>query len=112
MATKNSTDPEKENVSSAEQSEVVLTPENHLAHLADQEEHEVNLFKAFALYPWVSVWCTYAAWTIILLSFDVQAAGAVVGIPQFRKDFGYKFGDDYVLPAAWQSGFNGAPIAS
>jgi SP family general alpha glucoside:H+ symporter-like MFS transporter len=29
-----------------------------------------------------------------------------------RKDFGYKFGDVYVLPANWQGAFNGGPVAS
>lgn len=80
-------------------------------HLADQEDHETGVFESFRRYPWACVWCIYALWSVILISFDTQAAAAVVGIPQFRKDFGYAYGDDYVLPAAWQSAFNGAPIA-
>lgn len=80
-------------------------------HLADAEDHDTGIIESFRKYKWACIWCIYALWSVILISFDVQAAGAVVGIPQFRKDFGYAFGDDYVLPAAWQSAFNGAPIA-
>lgn len=44
------------------------------------------------------------------MAFETQAAGAVVGIPQFRKDFGFEFpagSGKYVLPAGWQSAFSG-----
>lgn len=56
-------------------------------------------------------------WVVLLVSFENQAAGNVIGIPEFRKDFGYKFtGPDgevsYVLDAKWQSAFQGAPVAS
>jgi hypothetical protein len=33
-------------------------------------------------------------------------------INSIRKDFGYKFGDEYVLPADWQGAFSGGPVAS
>ncbi|KAL1864918.1 hypothetical protein VTK73DRAFT_5604 [Phialemonium thermophilum] len=88
------------------------TVENaQLAHFADQEDHETGIFQSFVKYPWACAWCIYGLWTIILVSFDVQASGSVVGIPQFRKDFGYEFEGQYVLPASWQSAFNGAPVA-
>jgi hypothetical protein len=83
-----------------------------LAQEADQEEHDLGILHSLRQYPLASAWCVYACWTIILISFDVQAAGAIVGIPQFRKDFGEPFGDDYVLPAYWQSLFNAAPVAA
>lgn len=83
-----------------------------LAHLADQHDHEGSILHSFVRYPWASAWCVYACWCIILLSFDVQAGGAVVGIPQFRKDFGYAYNGDYVLSANWQAAFGGAPTAS
>jgi MFS transporter, SP family, general alpha glucoside:H+ symporter len=86
-----------------------------LAQVADNEEHAehaMGIWASFRQYPWASAWCIYAAWCVVLLSFDGQAAAAIVGIPQFRKDFGYAFNDDYVLPAHWQSIFNAAPVAS
>ncbi|WQF76442.1 Putative major facilitator, sugar transporter, major facilitator superfamily [Colletotrichum destructivum] len=89
-----------------------LSADSQLAQAADFEDHELGIWKSLVRYPWASAWCVYACWTIILLSFDVQAAGAVVGIPEFRKDFGYAFEGDYVLPAVWQSSFSGAPVAT
>jgi SP family general alpha glucoside:H+ symporter-like MFS transporter len=83
-----------------------------LAHLSNQHEHQDGILASFVRYPWASAWCVYACWCIILLSFDVQAGGAVVGIPQFRKDFGHEFDGGYVLSAKWQSAFGGAPIAT
>ncbi|CAK7235913.1 hypothetical protein SBRCBS47491_009458 [Sporothrix bragantina] len=92
--------------------EVVETVEAQLAHLSDQEDHTIGIWQSLVRYPWASAWCVYGLWTIILISFDVQAGGAVVGIPQFRKDFGNYYEGAYVLPAAWQSAFNGAPVAA
>ncbi|OLN83277.1 Maltose permease MAL31-like protein 3 [Colletotrichum chlorophyti] len=91
---------------------VEVSADSQLAQAADFDDHELGIWKSFVRYRWASAWCVYACWTIILLSFDVQAAGSVVGIPEFRKDFGYAFNGDYVLPAEWQSSFSGAPIAT
>lgn len=87
--------------------------DNQLAHAKDQEEHDSGMWKSLRIYPWACVWCFYALWCIICLSFDVQAANAIVGIPKFRKDFGYEFEEgQYVLEAHWQSCFNSAPVAT
>ncbi|KAI1342850.1 MFS hexose transporter [Xylariaceae sp. FL0016] len=61
---------------------------------------------------WPLVWCVYAIGVLVLSSFDNQAGSAVLGIPQFRKDFGHPYEGDYVLPAEWQSAYSGAPVAS
>jgi MFS family permease len=92
--------------------EIELTKNHQQAHMSNHEEHQTGVFQSFVRYPGACVWCVYAIWCITLLSFDVQAAGAVVGIPEFRKDFGYEYEGDYVLPARWQSAFGGAPIAT
>ncbi|KAJ9608013.1 hypothetical protein H2200_008092 [Cladophialophora chaetospira] len=62
--------------------------------------------------PWAFAWCLYAVWTILLAVFEDQASYAILGIPEFRKDFGYLYNGDYVLPASWQSAFQGGPLAS
>ncbi|KAL2819449.1 general substrate transporter [Aspergillus granulosus] len=92
--------------------EIELTKNHQQAHMSNHEEHQTGIFQSFVRYPGACTWCIYAIWCITLLSFDVQAAGAVVGIPEFRKDFGYEYEGDYVLPARWQSAFGGAPIAT
>jgi SP family general alpha glucoside:H+ symporter-like MFS transporter len=58
------------------------------------------------------LWCLYAIFTLVLSSFDNQAGGVVLSIPQFRKDFGFLYGSNYVLPAHWQSAISGAPVLS
>lgn len=58
------------------------------------------------------LWCLYAVWCVLLVSFENQASGNILGIPRFREDFGTAFEGGYVLPAEWQAAFSGAPVAS
>lgn len=83
-----------------------------LGHLANQEDHEIGVWQSLKKYPWACAWCVYACWTVILVSFENQASSSVLGIPEFRKDFGSYFEGNYVLPAEWQSAFSAAPVAS
>lgn len=86
--------------------------DNDLGHAANQTEHERGFFETIRKESRVVCWCLYAVFTTLLVSFENQAAGMVLSVPRFRQDFGYKFGEDYVLDAAWQSAFFGGPIAS
>jgi len=114
MATQVITAQNANKVASPPAEQVEYIPNDALGHAADQEDHDLGVWASVRKYPWACGWCIYAIWCVILLSFDVQAAGAVVGIPQFRKDFGHPYGDGtkYVLPVKWQSAFNAAPVAS
>jgi SP family general alpha glucoside:H+ symporter-like MFS transporter len=90
---------------------------SHLSHLANQEDHEVGKLASFRKYPWACAWSIYMVWVVLLLSFENQAAGNVIGIPQFRKDCGHAFTVEdgttsYVIDAKWQSAFQGAPVSS
>jgi len=82
------------------------------AHLANQEDHEQTRMQAIRQNPWAFAWCMFAVWLTMLVSFENQASGIVIGIPQFRKDFGYFADGSYVLPAQWQAAFSGGPVAS
>ncbi|KAL4798108.1 general substrate transporter [Aspergillus venezuelensis] len=87
--------------------------EQHLAaHIVNQQDHEKSKWQAIRDQPWAFFWCIFAIWTILLVSFENQASGIVVSIPQFRKDFGSFFEGDYVLDTTWQAVFSGAPVAS
>lgn len=81
-------------------------------HAANQEDHDITAIQAARKYPMTVLWCSYAIWLLVLNSFENQAGGSALGIPQFRKDFGTKFGNEYVLSAAWQGAFSGGPVAS
>lgn len=86
--------------------------DEELAHLANQEDHDVGKLASFRRFPWACAWCFYAVWLVLIVSFENQASGNVLGIPEFRKDFGTKYEDNYVLSAKWQAAFSGAPVAS
>lgn len=83
-----------------------------LAAIANKEEHETSKWQAIKKQPWAFVWCLYAVWTVLLVSFENQASGSILSIPEFRKDFGSFYNGNYVLDSKWQAAFNGAPVAS
>lgn len=91
---------------------VEQTDDQQLGYLADSEDHDLTKWESLKKYPLTFFWCIYAVWCILLVSFENQAAGTVISIPQFRQDFGSFFGGDYVLDTKWQSAFNGGPVAS
>ncbi|KAK9352113.1 general substrate transporter [Lipomyces doorenjongii] len=58
-----------------------------LGHLANQEDHELSKWQAIRQHSLAFAWCLFAIWTILLVSFENQALGNILGIPEFRKDF-------------------------
>ncbi|KAJ5630398.1 uncharacterized protein N7484_010498 [Penicillium longicatenatum] len=93
--------------------EFIEHTDNHqLSHIANREDHELSKWQSVKKYPWAFVWCIYAVWCILLVSFENQASSNVTSIPEFRKDFGFYYEGNYVLEAKWQSAFSGAPVAS
>jgi len=67
-------------------------------------------FQAIRHHPREFLWCLYAIFVLVISSFDNQAGGVVLSIPQFRKDFGSLYNGNYVLSAEWQSAYSGAPV--
>ncbi len=57
-------------------------------------------------------WCLYMLWWVMANNFGKTAGQSVLGIPQFRKDFGTAYEGNYVLSASWQSALYGAPQAA
>jgi SP family general alpha glucoside:H+ symporter-like MFS transporter len=104
-------DPEK-NMEVEYLDQPIDSSEEAVAHLANQEDHEQTRMQAIKQNPWAFAWCMFAVWLTLLVSFENQASGIVIGIPQFRKDFGYLADGNYVLPAKWQAAFSGGPVAS
>ncbi|KAK3938175.1 general substrate transporter [Diplogelasinospora grovesii] len=102
-------DPEKIDFRDADHIE---ESEKQLGHLGNQEDHELSKLESFKQFPRACFWCIYAVWCVLLVSFENQASGNILGIPEFRKDFGSYYQNNYVLPAEWQSAFSGAPVAS
>ena len=86
--------------------------DQQLASLGNQEEHDTGKLAAFRKHPWACTWCFYSVLVVLLSAFENQASGLILGIPEFRKDFGVYFNGEYVITAEWQGAFNSAPVAS
>jgi SP family general alpha glucoside:H+ symporter-like MFS transporter len=52
-----------------------------LGREANEDDHNVGKMESFRIYPWACGWCVYAVWVVLLVSFENQAAGNVIGIP-------------------------------
>jgi MFS transporter, SP family, general alpha glucoside:H+ symporter len=95
------------------------TKEQHSEHvdeelndIANSEEHELGFFATIRKRPKLFAWCLWAVFTCLNVSFENQAAGIVLSIPEFRKDFGHYYEGDYELYTNWQSAFYGGPLAA
>ncbi|KAL3466523.1 general substrate transporter [Aspergillus heterothallicus] len=73
---------------------------------------ELGIIGTMRQHPKQILWCLFAVWTCLLVSFESQAAGMVLAIPRFRQDFGRPFEGSYVLDTQWQSAFYAGPIAA
>ena len=71
-----------------------------------------SFFGSVHRYRWALIWCLYMLWCVLANNYAKTAGQSVLGIPQFRKDFGKAFDGNYVLSATWQSAFSGAPQAA
>ncbi|KAH8884155.1 MFS hexose transporter [Thozetella sp. PMI_491] len=101
-----------ERQTSASLHEEVGAEADRLAHLGNQEEHELGKYESLKRYPKACAWALFAVWYVLLVSFENQASGNILGIPTFRQDFGYLYNGKWTLYANWQSAFSGAPLAS
>jgi hypothetical protein len=77
-----------------------LEAQGELATIANLEEHEVGKLASLRQYPIACLWCIYTVWCVLLVSFENQAAGNVISIPEFRKDFGYLYDGEWTLPVS------------
>ncbi|KAL5331295.1 hypothetical protein ACEPPN_000825 [Leptodophora sp. 'Broadleaf-Isolate-01'] len=89
-----------------------LTESLTVARQEDAADHKISKLDAFKKDKRAVLWCLFIVWTSLLVSFESNASGNVIGIPQFRQDFGSFFNGDFVLDAKWQSAFTAAPTAS
>ena len=50
----------------------------------------------------------YMFFLCVTWGFDGMAGAIVISLSEFRKDFGFAYGGDYVVGADWQLGFSAA----
>jgi hypothetical protein len=60
---------------------------------AIHREHSLTFWEACKLYPSAIGWSAFVSLGVIMLAYDPQLLGNLYAMPQFQRDFGYKFGD-------------------
>ncbi|KAF2016312.1 general substrate transporter [Aaosphaeria arxii CBS 175.79] len=77
------------------------------ALLADRTDEEGLTFRyVMKNHPSLVWWSFFYAMSAVGWGFDAQVNGAMISVPAFRRDFGYIFEGQPVLPAVWQTSFN------
>ncbi|KAH8751460.1 maltose permease, partial [Hyaloscypha finlandica] len=70
------------------------------------QEHQLTFRDAWKHHKAIIGWSFFWAMCAIGWGFDAQVNGAMISVPSFRRDFGYIFEGEAVLPASWQAAFN------
>ncbi|KAH7079870.1 maltose permease [Paraphoma chrysanthemicola] len=74
---------------------------------ADRVDEEGLTFRFVARHhPALVWWSFFYAMSAVGWGFDAQVNGAMIAVPAFRRNFGYIFEGEPVLPANWQTAFN------
>lgn len=81
-----------------------------LAARFEHRQHSLTRWEAIKENKLPLAWCTYCFFLCVTWGFDGLAGGVVVSIAEFRQDFGTAFGEDYVVDANWQLGFQAATL--
>lgn len=90
----------------------IVDGQRKVALVQQKLEHGYTKWDAFRLYPRAVMYIAIIIWAMITVGFENQAAGIVVSIPTFRRDFGYLYEGLYVLESKWQSAITGGPMAA
>ncbi|THX53846.1 putative maltose permease [Aureobasidium pullulans] len=72
----------------------------------DELEHQLTVAYVVKHHKTLIWWTFYWAMCAVGWGFDAQVNGAMISVPAFRRDFGYIFEGEAVLPARWQTAFN------
>ncbi|CAI6340140.1 unnamed protein product [Periconia digitata] len=103
-------DPTMVELSSPADSSSAVIATSQTAQAFEARQHSLTRSEAIREHWKAIAWCFYMFFTCIMYGFDSLAGGVVVGITEFRKDFGHPFGGDYVVDANWQLGFQAATL--
>ncbi|KAH0531260.1 hypothetical protein TsFJ059_000116 [Trichoderma semiorbis] len=80
---------------------------------ATYREHNLTIRQAVSKHKSAVLWATWFIIPNCVIGYDATTLGTLVGIPQFRKDFGYEYpvgSGEYVLAASWTAAYPYAPI--
>lgn len=80
---------------------------------AVRREHDLTTRQALSQHKSAVLWAAVFLLPNFVIGYDPTTVGTLVGIPQFRKEFGYEHppgSGKYVLASQWTSAFPYAPI--
>ncbi|KXL48489.1 hypothetical protein M433DRAFT_75381 [Acidomyces richmondensis BFW] len=83
-----------------------------IGHAGNYEDHLETFGEALNSHRKAVFWAVYALFVLTISSYDNSASSIFLSVPEFRKDFGYEYDNNYVLPAKWQSAYSGGPSAT
>ncbi|KAF5123927.1 Sugar transport protein 12 [Metarhizium anisopliae] len=69
-------------------------------------EHRLTIKDVFNRHPALIWWSFYWSISGVGWGFDAQVNGRMLSVESFRRDFGYIYDGEAVLPADWQTAFN------
>ncbi|KAH7121296.1 maltose permease [Dendryphion nanum] len=101
---------EKLNIETLERENVTVPDKTIIDEAALQADRldEEGLTFSYVIrhHPALVWWSFFYAMSAVGWGFDAQVNGAMIAVPSFRRDFGYVFQGEPVLPADWQTAFN------
>lgn len=80
---------------------------------AARREHDLTVRQAVSKHRTAVFWAAFFCLPNLIIGYDPTVVGTLVGIPEFRKRFGYEHppgSGTYVLAASWISAFTYAPV--
>lgn len=80
---------------------------------AARREHDLTIRQAVKQHKGAVLWAVFFCFPNLIIGYDPTVVGSLVGIPEFRRRFGYEFppgSGTYVLASSWTSAFTYAPI--
>ncbi|KAH6684802.1 general substrate transporter [Halenospora varia] len=89
-----------------EHAETATNGDGKLDQAYVETEHQLTFRDVWRNHKAIIGWSFFWAMCAVGWGFDAQVNGAMIGVPSFRRDFGYIFESEAVLPADWQSAFN------
>ncbi|KAH8599234.1 general substrate transporter [Bisporella sp. PMI_857] len=89
-----------------EHTETAANGDRKVDHAYAGTEHQLTFRDVWKYHKAIIGWSFFWAMCAVGWGFDAQVNGAMIGVPSFRRDFGYIFEGQAVLPADWQSAFN------
>ncbi|KAF4963198.1 hypothetical protein FSARC_8776 [Fusarium sarcochroum] len=74
--------------------------------LVYSNEHSLTFKDVAKKYPKIIWWSFFWCMCAVGWGFDTQVNGSIIGVPAFRKYYGYEHNGSWIIPAGWLSAFN------